>query len=198
MKRRLFCFLIAIVLVINSFCLTFTVEASEAILLQEGEGFTVEYRIDSCWESGCNASIIITNTSEDTISDWEIELSLDGKVDMWNAQYEKTNDIYVIKPCEWNKSIKKGKSVIVGLNVNGSENNSNVKIVNTLTSRENTKDNYIISNGKIEVEYQIVSKWSNASQVKVIVNNTTDETIHNWGFVIFQTMNLIMFIMLLK
>ncbi len=110
-SRRLIAFLTIFSILIVSIPLNInaaqgiSVDQNEQIYI--GDSYTVTFKIDTVWNSGYNASIVIQNTGNDTISDWYMYLKYDVDIsNMWNASVQdRTSSYIVLKNGIWNKDI---------------------------------------------------------------------------------------------
>jgi len=82
----------------------------------DADNFMVEIVEVKTWDEGCSGSIVITNLSDRVISDWELTIGLDVKIEsVWNGVIigEETGN-YIIGNMSYNQNIKPGESVFVG------------------------------------------------------------------------------------
>ena len=82
----------------------------------QGNGFTIKYIIESQWNNGYIANVVITNTGEEVIENWELSYSsTDEYTNIWNARVSyHAATIYNIKNAGHNQNIKPGESVSFG------------------------------------------------------------------------------------
>ena len=78
--------------------------------------YTVEYQVYSDWQSGFNAAIVITNTSENVIEDWVLDFDFAATIDsFWTAKILHHEDNhYKIKNAGYNANIDPGQSITLG------------------------------------------------------------------------------------
>ena len=71
------------------------------------------------WDTGYNATITITNTSDNVIENWCLTFPLNETIsNIWNATISKEEEnFYVIKNAGWNQDIAVGGSVSFGITV---------------------------------------------------------------------------------
>ena len=81
-----------------------------------GDGFSIKYVIEAQWNNEYIANIIITNTGDQTIENWELSYkSHDAYSNIWNAEISyHAATIYNIKNAGHNQNIKPGESVSFG------------------------------------------------------------------------------------
>lgn len=96
---------------------TATDAMGDYVELFEGEGYTVEFRLDNQWDDGFNASITISNLTDTQIENWSIIIPFDNSFDnIWNANISKeTENYYLIKNAGWNQDIPAKSSVSFGI-----------------------------------------------------------------------------------
>lgn len=82
------------------------------------ENFSVDYVLDSDWDEGFSAALILTNTSEEALEDWTLEFDYARNItELWNgALISHEGDHYVIKNADYNANINPGESVRIGFN----------------------------------------------------------------------------------
>ena len=101
---------------------------------------------------------------------------------------------YTVKALDYNAVIKAGESVTIGYMAEG--NNHDIWDEKAaITLKEAEKAAAIPVGGTYEyddytVEVKIPAYWDGAYNVQVLITNTSDETIHNWAFVM-ETANTI-------
>ena len=99
-----------------------------------GNGFKVEFNLKEHWDTGYNANVKITNTSDETIENWALGFNYNDRIsNIWNAKIvedenkaedeniagennNNTSDLkpLVIKNDVWNQDILPGSSVEFG------------------------------------------------------------------------------------
>ena len=83
------------------------------------ENFDVNFKLDNVWDTGYNATITVTNTSDSIIDNLCLTFPFNETIsDIWNAAISETHDnFYVIKNVGWNQDIAEGQSVSFGITV---------------------------------------------------------------------------------
>jgi len=78
--------------------------------------FEIEIVENSEWKDGYSGEIIITNISEQTIEDWELEIAMDTNItSIWNGILISTEDnVYRIGNMSYNQNIEAGEKISVG------------------------------------------------------------------------------------
>lgn len=81
--------------------------------------YTCEFVPISTWSEGYAGELVITNTSENPISDWSASFVISGKLEsVWNALLvSNENGKVTVKNTESNAVIRPGESVRIGVNV---------------------------------------------------------------------------------
>ena len=87
----------------------------------ECDGYTVTFKIETVWNSGYNAAVIIQNTGNVVISDWYMYLKYDCDIpNMWNASvYEKNSKYIILENGIWNKDIYPDQTASFGFTGGG-------------------------------------------------------------------------------
>lgn len=85
----------------------------------KAEGYDISYSIGENWEAGFIAFITITNTGNQMIEDWFLEMDYENEIDMISnaAVSEKDGKHYVLKNAGYNQNIMEGESVVITFNV---------------------------------------------------------------------------------
>jgi len=84
------------------------------------ENYSTEFKVEQDWATGYNASLTITNLSDDILEDWTIEFDWDRNIDtIWDAEIvDHSNFHYVITNASYNQNIEPGGYVKIGLQSN--------------------------------------------------------------------------------
>ncbi|WP_444921837.1 cellulase family glycosylhydrolase [Microbulbifer sp. CnH-101-G] len=87
----------------------------------------VEFSVSKDWGTGFNGEFTIKNTGSTDLSGWTLEFDYDGQIDsFWTAKIiSHSEGHYVVKPLDWNSTIKPGDSLKLGFTATGSKNVSN-------------------------------------------------------------------------
>ena len=144
--------------------------------LYEGEGYRVQFDVTEAWDSQYNASVTITNTSEVTIDDWFLKFPFSQKIsNVWNGILEKESDGYsYIKNAGHNQDISPGESVTFGMTAEG--------------EWEGYPDRYdllgkraVVNDKDYSVSYQVSQDWGSGFIGTVVIKNTSNHIIEDWG-----------------
>lgn len=75
--------------------------------------YDIQYIIDGIWHDGYNVRVVVTNKTEQTISDWEMVFkSSDTIINIWNANIAYNGEgLYIINNDNWNKEIPANGSI---------------------------------------------------------------------------------------
>lgn len=79
--------------------------------------FTIQYNVESQWQSGFNGKIIINNTGALVITPWALVFHFPGDqqiTSLWNGVLKQVGQKVTITNTEWNKEIKPNESVEIG------------------------------------------------------------------------------------
>lgn len=68
---------------------------------------TLAFKLQSSWDSGFTAEVVVVNASERTLKPWRLEFDLPGEiVEMWNADFRKVGSgRYLVTPKPYNDQI---------------------------------------------------------------------------------------------
>lgn len=90
----------------------------------DNDNVTIEYSVESNWDTGCTGKILLTNNSEVSIEDWTLELNCDSnEVTFWNGIVTlQDKSHYEIYNAGYNSMIHSGQTVEIGFLVNGQTN----------------------------------------------------------------------------
>ena len=68
---------------------------------------TLAFKLQSSWESGFTAEVVVVNGSDRRLRPWRLEFALDAEiVEMWNADFRKIgNGRYVVTPKSYNDEL---------------------------------------------------------------------------------------------
>ncbi len=150
------------------------------------ENFDVNFKLDSVWDAGYNATITISNTSDSVIENWYLTFPLNETIsNIWNASISETHeDFYVIKNAGWNQDIAVGESVSFGITV--------------YEPFTEYPEYYTILGNEIEtrsedytVDYKITEDWGEGYKAEVTITNNKDVAIEDWRLVFEYGDNLI-------
>ncbi len=150
------------------------------------ENFDVNFKLDSVWDAGYNATITITNTSDSVIENWYLTFPLNETIsNIWNASISETHeDFYVIKNAGWNQDIAVGGSVSFGITV--------------YEPFTEYPEYYTILGNEVEmgsedytVDYKITEDWGEGYKAEVTITNNKDVAIEDWRLVFDYGDNLI-------
>jgi Cellulose binding domain/Bacterial Ig domain/Calx-beta domain/Glycosyl hydrolases family 18 len=77
-----------------------------------------QYQVSSDWGSGFSAQITATNSSQQTISNWQMSFTFAANItSIWDATIvSHTGNQYVVKNAGWNASIAPGATISFGFN----------------------------------------------------------------------------------
>ena len=139
------------------------------------ENFDVNFKLDNVWDTGYNATITITNTSDSIIENWCLTFPLSENIsNIWNATVSKTHeDFYVVKNAGWNQDIAVGGSVSFGMTV--------------YEPFTEFPEYYTIIGNQVEtksedytIDYKITEDWGEGYKAEVTITNNKDTAIEDW------------------
>lgn len=142
-----------------------------------GEGFTVKYTIDSQWDNQYTANVVLTNTGDKPIENWELSYeSYDEYGNIWNAKVSyRSARIYNIKNAGHNQNIEPNQSVSFGFQASF---NKTIDIPKSYKLLGETAE---IDDSECQVTYNIQSQWNNGCIIDITLHNNSDEDIENWS-----------------
>ena len=154
---------------------TQTDASNQDYAIYEGDGYSVEFKLDSKWTGGFNATVTIINTSDNIINNWSIIMPLDESIiNIWNAEvsdYGKGN--YIIKNADWNQDIPSNGSVSFGFTSNN-DFSSFPKHYDILSKKITiNSDDYYVS-------YETKNAWDKGLVGEIYIKNNKDTQIEDW------------------
>lgn len=142
----------------------------------EGNGFVVDFVVDSLFENGYNATITIKNTGNQKIENWNLVFDLEDRIDnIWNASVsENTCSQYIIKNVGWNQDIAVDSSVSFGFSSNDSF--SDFPEFYSIQSKQT-----VVKTEQYKMNYNITNAWDTGFNGTIEIINCSDDTIEDWG-----------------
>lgn len=181
MRRIILCLMVAILFInipFNACAATVQgeVEKDSDKTVFVGENYEVEFVIESSWDKGYNANVIITNTGDTDIHNWMIKLDSSNNIlNVWNGEiFEKTDGAYKIKNVGWNQDIYIGESVTFGYTASYEENICVPQSYELLGIEKVTEE------GKYEIQSVVNSEWNDGYTVDLFIKNLSDKPIEDW------------------
>ena len=152
----------------------------------EGEGFRVDFVIQSSWENHYNAVITVTNTSDETLHNWGLSFeSTDSVSGLYNAtEPDGESEIRLFKNAGWNQDIPAGGTVFFGYTASY-EGNPDVPREFSIASVEK-----VVSSERYEVSCVLYEEWESGGLVQLIIENISDTTIEDWRIEFDSAMNI--------
>lgn len=81
-----------------------------------GSDVTVEFIVGNDWGTGFGGSIVITNTSNTTITDWELVFDMQPTITgAWNCRWTSSKPYHIQNP-SWDRNFAPGTSKTIGFN----------------------------------------------------------------------------------
>ncbi len=161
-------------------------EGSEVENTYSSENFEVKFNLDNLWDTGYNATITVTNTSDNIIENWCLTFPLNETInDIWNASiYETYEDFYIIKNAGWNQDIAVDGSVSFGITV--------YEAFSEFPDYYTIIGNQIETNGEdYTIDYKITDDWGEGYKAEVTITNNKITTIEDWRLSFMYGDNLI-------
>ncbi|MCL2388272.1 MAG: cellulose binding domain-containing protein [Defluviitaleaceae bacterium] len=145
----------------------------------EGEGFSVEFRLNSFWDTGYNAEIRITNTGSEGIYEWVLNINRDmGLSENWlnggRVAHQDASQT-TIGALDWNSYIPAGGSVSLWL-YGTHDGDKPVPTDYRLTSKELRE----VPAEDFTVTVNRYSQWADRFNGSISLINTTDRVMKGW------------------
>ena len=138
------------------------------------DGYDVQYTVINEWNNGQTVEVTITNTGDDSISNWAFKYDAEGEIsNLWNASIVENQDTeYVVKNNTWNYEIAPDQSVVFGYNLT----DDNLEIPNKFELCSKRVD---VSEG-YDVQMNITNSWGVGVQGELVITNTSHTPIEAW------------------
>lgn len=152
----------------------------------QGNGFTVEFYVDSAWENHCSVKCTLTNTGALPMCNWALAIEQTGEIiQIWNAEIDGTDGTwYCINNFGWNQEILPGAVVRFGYVLQ--EENLELPSKVTYTGDYASQDTPTQGMGKkvygdgFCVEFTVESAWNSNYTVNAVLTNTGSSVLENW------------------
>lgn len=149
----------------------------------EEEASEKEYIYDKCMISyvitekhyeGYNVNVVITNTSDEEISNWKLQMVTDFSIEnIWNASQEKNGNSLLIENAGWNRAILPGQQVSFGFCVKS----KSISFPDITWLEEST---VLVDEGDYNISYEIINDWEQGYIGQIKVTNLSDSPIRDW------------------
>jgi len=140
-----------------------------------GDGFEVDFNVDSQGDGAFNGDITVKNTGNIPIENWYIMFDMQNEIsNIWNASIETyESGTYVIKNAGWNQDIPVGGTVNFGFNGVGNE-------IFYPTSYDIPTANQNVNNESYKIDYLLNSDWGTGFSSTITIGNNSDNVIEDW------------------
>jgi hypothetical protein len=137
----------------------------------------VEFKVLSDWGSGYNAQLKLTNETDKPMTDWRVSFDFDGDVkNLYSGRLVSGKDgHFVLEGSSWNKTIKPGKSVILGWN--GSKGGVSRKLNNV----DFAGTDITVPTGPYFIGYDLQADWGMGYVASIRVSNNGEEDMNGWA-----------------
>ena len=163
---------------INNNNLTEDTTISGSSISVSNNDIDVDFNIIGQWNGGFNGEIILTNTSDKTIENWQIQMEFPQKItNIWNATIATHKGaIYTIKNPGNNNNVNIPANGSVSFGFSGEYTDeiiepSNVSLIN------NPK---IANENAYSIEYQVISDWGDGFTSQIVITNNTNKPLEAW------------------
>lgn len=153
------------------------------------DNLLVKVELVNEWDGGYQAQIVLTNTGEEVVEDWQIDfVTSDTITSIWNCNVlQKDTSLCSISALEYNSVIHPEESSTIGYCAEGNvQDVSALKVQTSCRSAEEETDKivepqtYTYEYENFSIEYEIQNVWDENCNVCVRIINTSDTTIENW------------------
>lgn len=135
---------------------------------------TISYVITEKHYEGYNVNVVITNTSNEEICDWKLQMVTDFSIEnIWNAFQEKNGDSLLIEDAGWNRTILPGQQASFGFCVKS----KNISFPDITWLEEST---VMVDESDYNISYEITNDWGQGYIGQIKVTNLSDSPIRNW------------------
>ena len=138
----------------------------------------VDFNLTGQWNGGFNGEIVITNTGDSKIENWQIEMTFPQEItNIWNAAIEShEGTVYNIRNAGGNNNvdIPIGESVTFGFSGTYTDEIVEPTNVKLITGRQTaTAEDY-------SIDYQLMSDWGSGFTAQIVITNNTDKPMEAW------------------
>lgn len=129
--------------------------------------------ITSEWNSGFIAEY--TFTPDDTVTDWQVTLHLNGDiVNIWNAEIiAQDGHMVTLGPVSYNETVAGGASINFGFQVDGTD--TDIMVVDGMDEPDGSP---------LEADIEVLSVGARSTQLALHVTNTGDTDLDGWQAVL--------------
>lgn len=164
---------------------TFTLGSSRLVSVEKGN-YEVVFQVQSTWETGMCAEIILKNVGDSVIEDWMLEFDFNGNItELWNGEIvEHVDNHYVIKNPKYQQNLRVDERVQIGFLTNTSEaeadNFSLTEIEGLQTEKDEDQDG-ISDEYELKVLYPLLLLNGEGDSIEDVTNIIADEDYDNDG-----------------
>lgn len=136
----------------------------------------VEFKVLADWGSGYNAQLKLTNETDQPMTDWRVSFDFDGEVkNLYSGRVVSARDgHFVFEGGSWNRTIKPGKSVILGWN--GSQGG----VSRQLSNVEFAATDITVPSGPYFIGYDLQADWGMGYVASLTVSNNGEADMNDW------------------
>lgn len=147
---------------------------SDTTYTYHNDTMSLEYSIISEYGNNYQVEVAVTNTTKETIHNWEIAYNTDDVIEhIWNGKANQAEGYTVVKNNEYNQDIKPGETVVFGY-IAVKEGEINIPNEFSFTNY------YLITPANYEINYKIDNQWDNGYTASITITNTSDLIIEDW------------------
>lgn len=142
--------------------------------IYEGDGYEVEFKVESYWDDRFEGKFIVRNTGEETIENWSLGFDFSHEItQIWETQIvEHEDSSYIIKNLGYNQDIEPNEAIQIGFIANYEENITVPKSYDMLIAQQEAQD--------YEINFKVTSDWGTGFNGEVSITNKSEEPIEDW------------------
>ncbi|MGL4107629.1 cellulose binding domain-containing protein [Clostridium sp. LP20] len=90
----------------------------------------VDFNVTADWGTGANFELVLTNNSNNDITDWSLSFTFDKKINsLPDGNITSNGNNYIVTPKAWNNSLKKGEKITLSGSCSGGVGNSTISSI---------------------------------------------------------------------
>ena len=140
---------------------------------------TGAFELVSRWETGFNARITLTNTTDEVVHDWVVAFDLPYEIEsIWNGVIRShENGVYTVENAGYNWDIQPGASVSFGFYT---REESAIGTITEPTYYTLIQRPAQTAEQKFEIDYKVNSDWGTGLTGQLEIRNLSSEEIYDW------------------
>lgn len=149
----------------------------EETAVSEKENYTVEYHLDTEWNSGYNVTVTIRNTCDKIIDNWYLSFTLPDEIQNLQCagMIQHEEGTYLVKNAGWNQDIPVGGSV--SFTFTAAKSGDNVYPPQDYSMDIMEMD---VPAEDYDRDFVIQSDWGTGFTSVLVITNTSEKPISDW------------------